>query len=319
MKLLQEAQSFDKIKPLFIPAIYHNILVGRKKMYQLSISIDGIEKIIKKSSKSFEYSSFKNVILGAVKRIERLFSPEHLNLEVIIYEAPNLNKLDLSIEFVNKNKFLIGKEEYYASIMCEYSYSKMNTVLYYPIIYRQVCSNGQVAVMSENFTEYISTDKIFEIGCEWSRCNFESFQSKLSEYFDIIQFENDNVITITENYEDSFEAKAIKKVERALKINFNEIIRNEVLSENRNFKENKNILENIISNNIKNLGQNQFAVWNAITEYASRENDVTKRNQMFLNAGKYLAKEMDKTLSKRVISLNENLNWNELLQIAKTN
>jgi hypothetical protein len=319
MKLLQEAQSFDKIKPLFIPAIYHNILIGRKKMYQLSISIDGIEKIIKKSSKSFEYSSFKNVILGAVKRMERLFSPEHLNLEVIIYEAPNLNKLDLSIEFVNKNKFLIGKEEYFASVMCEYSYSKMNTVLYYPIIYRQVCSNGQVAVMSENFTENISTNKIFEIGCEWSRCNFESFQSKLSDYFDIIQFENDNVITITENFEDSFEAKAIKKVERALKININESIRNEDRSENRFFNENKNILENIISNNIKNLGQNQFAVWNAITEYASRENDITKRNQMFLNAGKYLAKEMDKTLSKRVISLNENLNWNELLQIAKTN
>jgi hypothetical protein len=44
MKFLQDAQPFEILKPYFIPAIYHRIIEGRKKVYQLSISIEGIEK-----------------------------------------------------------------------------------------------------------------------------------------------------------------------------------------------------------------------------------------------------------------------------------
>lgn len=309
MKFLQDTQSFEVLKPYFIPAIYHRILEGRKKVYQLSISMDGVEKVIKKSAKPFEHASFNKVITGAVKRMEKLFAPDHLDLEVILYKKPSLQQLELSFELVNKNLFKIGNEDYFASIMCEYSYSKMNLVTYYPIIYRQVCSNGMVSVMSKNFTETISTDKIFDIGCEWSKCTFETYQRKLKEYFEILQF-GDEVLPDEPN--DNFEAKAIRKMERVLKIS--------IPSEKNRVSEvidNSHSAENILSENIETLGYNQFAIWNAITDFASRERDVAKRNQMFLNAGKFLSNEVEKTLNKRDQLWSENLVWNEILRIAK--
>lgn len=306
MKFIQDTQPFEVLKPYFIPAIYHRILEGRKKVYQLSISIDGVEKVIKKSAKPFEHASFNKVITGAVKRMEKLFAPDQLDLEVILYKKPSLNQLELSFEVVNKNLFKIGNEDYFASIMCEYSYSKMNVVTYYPIIYRQVCSNGMVSVMSKNFTETISTDKIFDIGCEWSKCTFETYQRKLKDYFEIIQFNR----FIEED--ETFELNAIKKMERVLKVEI-QTKRTEMLV---NFDDSPNA-ESIVSNNIETLGQNQFAVWNAITEFASRERDVNKRNQMFLNAGKFLSNEVEKTLNKRDKEWSENLIWNEILRLAK--
>jgi hypothetical protein len=309
MKFIQDTQSFEALKPYFIPAIYHRILEGRKKVYQLSISMDGVEKVIKKSAKPFEHASFNKVITGAVKRMEKLFAPDQLDLEVILYKKPSLNQLELSFEIVNKNLFKIGNENYFASIMCEYSYSKMNTVTYYPIIYRQVCSNGMVSVMSKKFTETISTDKIFDIGGEWSKCTFETYQRKLKDYFEILQYGDDKLFDETTG---SFESKAIQKMERVLKISI--IPKNiEVI---REFDSNHNA-ENILSDNIETLGYNEFAVWNAITDFASRERDVTKRNQMFLNAGKFLSNEVEKTLNKRDQKWAENLVWNEILRIAK--
>lgn len=309
MKFIQDTQSFEVLKPYFIPAIYHRILEGRKKVYQLSISIDGVEKVIKKSAKPFEHASFNKVITGAVKRMEKLFAPDHLDLEVILYKKPSLHQLELSFELVNKNLFKIGNEDYFASIMCEYSYSKMNVVTYYPIIYRQVCSNGMVSVMSKNFTETISSDKIFDIGCEWSKCTFETYQRKLKDYFEILQYGDDKLFDETTG---SFESKAIRKMERVLKIS----IMPQNIEVLREFDSNHNA-ESILSDNIETLGYNEFAVWNAITDFASRERDVTKRNQMFLNAGKFLSNEVEKTLNKRDKEWSENLVWNQILRIAK--
>lgn len=309
MKFIQDTQPFEVLKPYFIPAIYHRILEGRKKVYQLSISMDGVEKVIKKSAKPFEHASFNKVITGAVKRMEKLFAPDHLDLEVILYKKPSLHQLELSFELVNKNLFKIGNEDYFASIMCEYSYSKMNVVTYYPIIYRQVCSNGMVSVMSKNFTETICTDKIFDIGCEWSNCTFETYQRKLKDYFEILQYGDDKLFDETTG---SFESKAIRKMERVLKVN----IQNDRTEMLVDLDDSPNA-ENILSNNIETLGHNQFAVWNAITEFASRERDVNKRNQMFLNAGKFLSNEVEKTLNKRDKEWSENLIWNEILRLAK--
>lgn len=309
MKFIQDTQSFEVLKPYFIPAIYHRILEGRKKIYLLSISMDGVEKVIKKSAKPFEHASFNKVITGAVKRMEKLFAPDHLDLEVILYKKPSLHQLELSFELVNKNLFKIGNEDYFASIMCEYSYSKMNVVTYYPIIYRQVCSNGMVSLMSKNFTETISSDKIFDIGCEWSKCTFETYQRKLKDYFEILQYGDDKLFDETTG---SFESKAIRKMERVLKIS----IMPQNIEVLREFDSNHNA-ESILSDNIETLGYNEFAVWNAITDFASRERDVTKRNQMFLNAGKFLSNEVEKTLNKRDQEWAENLVWNQILRIAK--
>lgn len=309
MDFIQNTQSFELLKQYFIPAIYHRILEGRKKVYQLSISIEGIEKVVKKSAKPFEHTSYNKVITGAVKRMEKLFAPEQLNLEVVLYKKPNLNELDLSFELVNKNLFKIGKEEYYASIMVEYSYSKMNVVTYYPIIYRQTCSNGQVAVMSKNFKEVITTDKIFDISCDWSKCTFESYQRKLANYFEILQNNHQGVLFDNEDFE-LFEMNAMRKMEQVLKIKSNNS------DIDRNF-DNMNNPQRFFRRNVEMLGRNQFAVWNAITDFASKERDIEKRNTMFLNAGKFLSDEIEKTLTKQKKDWSENLNWGEVLRIAK--
>ena len=89
MRYIQETQPFEVVKQYFIPAIYHRIIEGKKKLFQLSVSMEGTEVIIKKSAKPFVHTGFNKVITGAVMRMERLFTPEHLQLEVIIYNTPN--------------------------------------------------------------------------------------------------------------------------------------------------------------------------------------------------------------------------------------
>jgi hypothetical protein len=310
MNFIQDTQSFEVLKQYFIPAIYHHISQGRSKFYQLSVSMEGVEQVIKKSSKPFEHTGFNKVIMGAVMRMDKLFAPEHLNLEVILFKKPTLNNLEIAFELVNKNKFMIGNEAYIASIMVEYSYSKMNTVTYYPIIYRQVCSNGMVAVMSQNFTEKIAVDKIFEIGCDWSRCTFETYQRKLKDYFEILQNERQ---ILNDEQDRDFEIKIIRKMERVLKTSIQNN-REEMLFSEMPPSQNAS---SIISENVERLGNNDFAIWNAITDFASRESDVNLRNQMFLNAGRFLSNEMEKTLSKNKIAWAENLIWNQVLRIAK--
>jgi hypothetical protein len=310
MKFTQDTQSFEVLKQYFMPAIYHRISQGRSKFFQLSVSMEGIEQIIKKSSKPFEHTGFNKVIMGAVMRMEKLFAPENLNLEVIIFKKPTLKNIEIAFELINKNHFMIGNESYIASIMVEYSYSKMNTVTYYPIIYRQVCTNGMVAVMSQNFTEKIPVDKIFEIGCDWSRCTFETYQRKLKDYFEILQNGRETLIDGENN---DFEEKIIRKMERVLKTSIQNN-REEMIFADMPSSQNAS---SIISENVERLGNNDFAVWNAITEFASRERDVNLRNQMFLNAGKFLANEIEKTLSKNKIVWAENLVWNDVLRMAK--
>jgi flagellar biosynthesis/type III secretory pathway chaperone len=312
MNFIQDTQPFEVLKQYFMPAIYHRISQGKSKFYQLSISMEGIEQIIKKSSKPFEHTGFNKVIMGAVMRMEKLFAPDHLNLEVILFKKPTLRNLEIAFELVNKSKFMIGNEPYIASIMVEYSYSKMNTVTYYPIIYRQVCSNGMVAVMTQNFTEKIPVDKIFEIGCDWSRCTFETYQRKLKDYFEILKYPNSPIGDVHEN-DIEFKQKIIRKMERVLKTSIQNN-REEMIFSDRPSSQNAS---SIISENVERLGNNDFAVWNSITDFASRERDVNLRNQMFLNAGRFLSNEVEKTLNKNKTVWAENLVWDDVVRIAK--
>lgn len=308
MKFKQNTQSFEILKPFFIPAIYHRIIEGRKKLHQLSISMEGIEKVVKKSPKPFIHASFNQVITGAVLRMEKLFSPEQLNLEVILFKTPSLHNLEISFELVNKTIFKIGKEEYYASIISEYSYNNMDNVTYYPLIYREVCSNGMVCIMAKNFTEHVAADKIFEIGCEWSRCTFENYQKKLNNYFELLKEEK-----FHSKNEEEIALNIIQRMERLFKIDIlsqEDRMRKEIISENLS-------PQDIIHDNLITIGKNEFAAWNAITDFASRENDPETRNKMFLKAGKYLSDEMEKKLNKNKKSQTLNLQWSEILRIAK--
>lgn len=310
MRYIQETQPFEVVKQYFIPAIYHRIIEGKKKLFQLSVSMEGTEVIIKKSAKPFVHTGFNKVITGAVMRMERLFTPEHLQLEVILYNTPNLQTQKISFELINKNEFKVGTEAYIVSIMATYDYAKMQIVTYYPIFYRQICSNGMMAVMSSNFTETIAADTIFDIGCEWSRCSFESYQRKLQDYFEILK--NQDELSLVEDYS-KLQQLVIKKIERVLKVNLSNNIKESLFLDSYDSQN----AEQIMTDNLFHLGHNEFALWNIITEYASREKNSEKRNQMFINAGKYLSNEMEKTLNKNKTVWAENLVWDDVLRIGK--
>ena len=307
MRFIQDTQAFETLKPYFIPAIYHRIIDGKKKVYQLSIVLDGAELIVKKSAKDFVHTAFNKVIMGGVLRMEQLFEPEKIHLEVILHSTPLVNDLSIEFELVNRTSFIIAGEEYIASIMIEYSYSKMEVVTYMPIIYRQICSNGLVSVMTKRFSEKVSADKIFEIGCEWSRCTFEKYNRKLNDYF--TQMRNSDE---SSNSLEDFRINAIKQMERVLKIRMGE-----ENSNSRNIMPDRDRARNQLGRYIEELGMNQFAVWNAITDFASQERNLQDRNRLFLNIGKYLSNELEKSLATQNKKWSERITWDEALSKAK--
>jgi hypothetical protein len=307
MRFIQDTQAFETLKPYFIPAIYHRIIDGKKKVYQLSIVLDGAELIVKKSAKDFVHTAFNKVIMGGVLRMEQLFEPEKIHLEVILHSTPLVNDLSIEFELVNRTSFIIAGEEYIASIMIEYSYSKMEVVTYMPIIYRQICSNGLVSVMTKRFSEKVSADKIFEIGCEWSRCTFEKYNRKLNDYF--TQMRNSDE---SSNSLEDFRINAIKQMERVLKIRMGE-----ENSNSRNIMPDRDRARNQLGRYIEELGMNQFAVWNAITDFASQERNLQDRNRLFLNIGKYLSNELDKALATQNKKWSERMTWDDALSKAK--
>ena len=307
MRFIQDTQAFETLKPYFIPAIYHRIIDGKKKVYQLSIVLDGAELIVKKSAKDFVHTAFNKVIMGGVLRMEQLFEPEKIHLEVILHSTPLVNDLSIEFELVNRTSFIIAGEEYIASIMIEYSYSKMEVVTYMPIIYRQICSNGLVSVMTKRFSEKVSADKIFEIGCEWSRCTFEKYNRKLNDYF--TQMRNSDE---SSNSLEDFRINAIKQMERVLKIRMGE-----ENSNSRNIMPDRDRARNQLGRYIEELGMNQFAVWNAITDFASQERSLQDRNRLFLNIGKYLSNELEKSLATQNKKWSERITWDEALSKAK--
>jgi len=307
MRFIQDTQAFETLKPYFIPAIYHRIIDGKKKVYQLSIVLDGAELIVKKSAKDFVHTAFNKVIMGGVLRMEQLFEPEKIHLEVILHSTPLVNDLSIEFELVNRTPFIIAGEEYIASIMVEYSYSKMEVVTYMPIIYRQTCSNGMVSVMTKRFSEKVSADKIFEIGCEWSRCTFEKYNRKLNDYFTQMRNSDEG-----SNSPEDFRINAIKQMERVLRISMGE-----ENSNSRNLMPDRERERNQLGRYIEELGMNQFAVWNAITDFASQERNLRDRNRLFLNIGKYLSNELDKALATQNKKWSERMTWDDALSKAK--
>lgn len=309
MNFIQNTKPFESLKPYFIPAIYHRIVEGKKKVYQLSIVLDANEVIVKKSSKDFVHTSFNKVIMGAILRMEQLFEPEKIHLEVIIYSTPLENDLSIEFELVNKKPFIIAGEEYIASIMVEYSYSKMSEVTYLPIIYRQVCSNGMVSVMTKRFIETVAADRIFDIGCEWSRCTFEKYTRKLNNYFNDLKNSNEKDRSMNDSM---FERDAIQQMERVLRRRFSDLN-----SDLRNERSVRDRVRSSLRSYIEELGRNQFAVWNTITDFASQENEVRERNRLFLNIGKYLSNELDKSLDSQNKKWSERLTWEEAVARSK--
>lgn len=304
---IKQPSPFSSLKEYYLPAIHHPIMVGKKKMYNLSIPLGGKEIQIKRSSKKIKHASFAKVILGAVLRMQKLFQPDKLNLAVIINKRPSEHELTLEFELVNTNKFIIAKEEYFLTIVANYSYAKPDKVTYYPILYRQWCSNGAVSILSEQFKEIIPVEKTLEIGCEWTRCNFESYKNMATSYFENLKRIEDDPERLRMNANRL--ADSLFNMNRAKRNRKNDSL------ESNMFRDRRSVSSNL-SRNIEQLGSNQYAVFNAITEYASQEEDLELRYQYFLSIGKYLSKEMKKTAKLNKEYWSESLDWEGLNRLA---
>jgi hypothetical protein len=305
---IQQPQTFFTLKEYYLPAIHHPILVGKKKMYSLSVPLGGKEVQIKRSSKKIKHASFAKVILGCVLRMQKLFQPDKLNLAVIINKRPNEHDLTLEFELVNLNKFIIANEEYFLTIVANYSYSKPDKVTYYPILYRQWCINGAVSILSEQFKEVILADKILEIGCEWTRCNFESYKNMATSYFETLRRSEDNTERLREN------------ANRLSETLFNSIRSRSNSKMNlleNDYPRDRRSVNSYFSKNIEILGNNQFAVFNALTEFASQEENLELRYQYFISIGKYLSKEMRKTAKLEKEYWSESVDWDALNHLTK--
>jgi len=306
---IQQPQPFSALKEYYLPAIHHPILVGKKKMYNLSVPLGGQEIQIKRSSKKIKHTSYAKVILGAVLRMQKLFQPEKLNLAVIINKRPNEDDLTLEFELVNTNKFIVANEEYFLTIVANYSYSKPDKVTYYPILYRQWCVNGAVSILNEQFKEIIPAEKILEIGCEWTRCNFESYKNMATSYFETLRRSVDNPERLRDNANRLSEILFnLKKSKRTSEENS--------LTESRLVRYERSV-NSYFSKNIETLGNNQFAVFNALTEYASQEENLQLRYQYFMSIGKYLSKEMRKTAKLDKEYWSESVDWEGLNQLTR--
>jgi len=303
---IKQPSPFITLKEYYLPAIHHSIMVGKKKMYNLSIPLGGKEIQIKRSSKKIKHASFAKVILGAVLRMQKLFQPDKLNLAVIINKQPSGHDLTLEFELVNSNKFIIANEEYFLTIMANYSYAKPDKVTYYPILYRQWCSNGAVSILSEQFKEIIPVEKTLEIGCEWTRCNFENYKNMATSYFEDLKRIEDNLERLRKNADQLANSLFNNRARRNSKKDLPE---SNVLKERRS-------VNSYLSKNIEQLGSNQYAVFNALTEYASQEEDLELRYQYFMSIGKYLSKEMKKTAKFNKEYWSDSLDWNGLSRLA---
>lgn len=303
---IKQPSPFSTLKEYYLPAIHHLTLVGKKKMYNLSIPLGGKEIQIKRSSKKIKHASFAKVILGAVLRMQKLFQPDMLNLAVIINKRPSEHDLTLEFELVNTNKFIIANEEYFLTIVANYSYAKPDKVSYYPILYRQWCSNGAVSILSEQFKEIIQVEKILEIGCEWTRCNFESYKNMATSYFENLKRIEDNLERLRKNANQLADSLFNNRARRNSK---KDLFESNVLKERRS-------VNSYLSKNIEQLGSNQYAVLNALTEYASQEEDLELRYQYFMSIGKYLSKEMKKTAKFNKEYWSDSLDWIGLSRLA---
>jgi len=303
---INQTKPLATLQEFYVPAIHRPIMVGKKKMYNLSVSLGTKEIQVKRSAKKIKHASFHDVILGAVRRMGKLFAPDKLSLEVIINKVPCENDLTLEFELFNRNLFVISGEEYFLTIVASYSYNKPDKVTYYPILYRQWCSNGCVSILNEQFKEIIDVDKIHEIGCEWTRCNFETYRKRLDSYFDNLKFQT--------------------RDEESLRLNLNTLGSKLFNLSTSSEKTNKNRLKDVFDldkrnldkyffKNLEQLGNNQFAVLNALTEFASTEGNFELRQKYFMAVGKFIDKEIKKILKLQNELGYGRLSWDELNRI----
>jgi hypothetical protein len=309
--ILNSGEPITALKEYFLPAIHHRIITGKTRRYQLSVPIQGTEVVVKKSLKKIKHASFASVISGAILRMERLFHPEKAQLKVSITIRPKPDDLTLMFELINQKRFIINNEEYFLTIAAEYSYSKMDQVTYAPVLYRQVCSNGMVSMLGERFKETISVDKIFDLNCEWTRCSFEQYQRQYISYINNLKqmvLQPNIMRSLLENMARNMTKTGPK---RKTKIKDRNIEQNFI----GDYSERN--LENILDKYIEEFGNNGLAVFNALTDYASREPVNRLRFDNFLNIGKYLQKEIKKVVKSDFQNWSESLTWEELMIIAK--
>lgn len=143
-----------------------------------------------------------------------------------------------------------------------------------------------LAVISQSFSETIPASKIFEIGCEWSKCNFEDYQTLLNQLFQHLKEEEWG--QNQEGLESVFGTS----------------------------KSNGDSISEIIDRNLSDIGYNEFAKLNIITDFATSEPDPIKRLEMIKQAGYYVNDLLDKIVRDNTKTQKGAFRWSYLEEMA---
>jgi hypothetical protein len=303
---INQQEQIECLRPYYVPGILYK---GRNtSFYDLSTIIDGQQISIKNMKKKPSFLGFNQVIQGAVLRFKRLFG-EDSDVGVIIHNSPSPRRFHLKFELVSRKKIRLCGEDYLVSVMSEYTYDKMDKVRYYPIVYRQTCSNGQVAFVTKDFREEIDVKQVYEVGCEWTSCALESYQRKLNNYF--VQQKNNQVNDLNDFVN---EVNSLSN-----KIFGDDVVGNEFQEMDRvtEMLDNDNSPEQIASDNFSSIGANKYAAWNTLTEIASHQSDSKSRTDAFLKLGRYLSNQLEKDFASNRKNNFEDMFWSELVEFSK--
>jgi hypothetical protein len=329
----QDFQDFKTLQPYFIPAIYHKLAVGKNNVYQLSVPFDGEEVIIHSNKENFIHAGFNDVITGAVLRLQEMFKPEELKLKVAVYQEPTLEDLSLTFELYNTISFTIDNEEYNMSIIGSYSYKNKGEVRYHPVIYREVCTNGMIAKISNNLVETIPADRIFDFGCEWSRCSFDAYCERLTSFYEMLKMEDlfdpedlnlseHPIEDRNEKVEEIFSPRETSDHIDSASFNYEpeeeEVysIMTELFGEEYDSTDD---LRAIIKHNFDELGTNQYGLLNILTDYISRETDWEVRLDRMRILGDYVESLMDEKFHFYNHKWSKSPSWSQLQKIASSN
>lgn len=303
MRFRQDFKDFQILQPFYMTAIQSKSASTKK--YTLSVDFQGVRIDVMHSKSKIKFAGFSEVIQGAILRFKKLFKYQSLELRVLVHQKPTKDNVGLAVEILSEEKIEIAGELYYVSVMFKYSYDKPGEVTYFPILYREVCSNGMFAKLSSSFKETIPVSEIYDIKCDWSICNFEDY---CASYAQVIEDFKTNEF----HEEEGFQAEADRLFSTVLDLEVERYARSVTLDLIRENPRDVDA-ESIIQENRNTLGSNRFAILNALTDFASRQEDHAIRHDMFIKIGNFVSSDIDKKLKDENKKLTDTMFWDDLL------
>jgi hypothetical protein len=113
------------------------------------------------------------------------------------------------------------------------------------------------------------------------------------------------------------DTEQVKFIERILKTSSSDSNKKSGVLLDSSFENRDVSIWNTLLFNSERLGNNNFALYNALTDYASRESSWELRNKYFLNIGRYLSNEILKGSRMNRKKWSEKLVWQDVEKLRE--